>query len=256
MKTGGKQSRQKPAPERASRLRAAFGEAMHKIALTLFVVLLCASAVPPVCPQARDESASARKTSGASAAPAVGPEMVWDAPDEAIERARGECARPAGRRRCFVSVMRRAGASAAAVAFSTRLKAGVGYLKSFDRQGPVDVAKVVYPFRARPNESTVLVNGSPDMIDVGDPAYLNRVDLRRHKLYRDAARKGRGVRMWADEPGEVVVQPGAEDRTEVEVTFPLKSCRACEAVAHAVVTYEFEHTGRFVGVRLADLTVP
>jgi hypothetical protein len=183
----------------------------------------------------------------------IGSDMVWDAPDEAIQRIRDQCASAVNQRACFISIMKNSGASLQAIAFTRQFKKGVGYLKSFNRQGPVDIAKIVCPLIPNSNEATFLVNGKPSMIDVSELTYLSRIDIRKDKLYSTLKKKDKDIRIWPDDTIEPVVQPGINDRTEVEIKFPLKSCPTCQILGYAVVVYDFDHTGRFLGVRLIDL---
>lgn len=61
--------------------------------------------------------------------------------------------------------MKKAGATPAAVEFSKQL-GEPGFVRDFRAAGPVDIAYVLYPYRANENQSWLIVNGDPPAIDV------------------------------------------------------------------------------------------
>ena len=100
-------------------------------------------------------------------APVIGNESEWKASMETIREIQRECAEKQAHDfgKCFVDLMRRSGASAQAVAFA-RATGDTGYLLQFFKTGRVDLAYVIFPFRANENEGWLLVNGDPSIIDV------------------------------------------------------------------------------------------
>ena len=55
----------------------------------------------------------------------------------------------------------------------------VGIMVAFEKVGPVDVARVLYPLRANDNYGLLLVNGDPAILDVDDLKKLNRAEMER-----------------------------------------------------------------------------
>jgi hypothetical protein len=138
-----------------------------------------------------------------------------------------------------------------AVAFIEQL-GGEGYLHGFDERGPVDVAHVTYPFRGNATRGVLLVNGTPAVVDVNDPAQYKGLGIRKHPRYAELAAGG-DMELWADDPGRpsVDVDPSAGRR--FRFTLPLKSCRACKPAGFARVVFEFDDRAVFRGVTLDEL---
>jgi len=137
-----------------------------------------------------------------------------------------------------------------AVQAMERLK-GEGYLHRFLEVGRVDLAWVTYPYRGNATTGLLLVNGTPTVVDVNDPAHYAKLALKAHASYAAIA-KGADVGIWADEPrGAAEKAPGGGQR--FRFMLPLKSCRACATVGTAVVAFDFDRDGTFLGTQLLEL---
>jgi len=184
----------------------------------------------------------------------VGPKAVWEALMGVMGNLHDEC----GSKTvpdvsvCLPEFMRKAGASAQALAFTKRLK-GEGFLRRFDAAGPVGVAYVHYPFRANANDGVLLVNGRPATVDVSDPALLKPLEKDpRVETIRVAEPQST---IWATDPGGPTTLMRGEGRRFV-FSFPMRTCHACENLAVARVAYDFDKDGKFLGVRLLGVTAP
>lgn len=103
---------------------------------------------------------------------------LWEPGMSVLQGIKQECSLIGGAafRDCFVQGMEKAGASLPALAFTRRLGDGV-FLRKFRRVGPIGIAYVYYPFRANENQSALLVNGTPALIDVDDQQLLATDEL-------------------------------------------------------------------------------
>jgi hypothetical protein len=160
-----------------------------------------------------------------------------------------EAANPAAARACLATTLRKLQPEAAR--FAERLK-GEGYLREFSEQGRVDVAYVTYLFRANANDGTLLVNGTPEIVDVNDPAIYKGIDIKADKLYSTLAKDG-AIELWADDPGRPLVLKTAEGGQRFEFKLALKTCRACASPGVALIAFDFGATGKFLGTRLIEL---
>ena len=100
-------------------------------------------------------------------------DTVWNADRQTVQEAKQKCADTGGREleECFADAMQSFGASPEAAAF-TRSFGGGAFVRRFRETGRVDVAQVIYPFRANENSGILLVNGDPPIVDVDDIALL------------------------------------------------------------------------------------
>ncbi len=157
----------------------------------------------------------------------------------------------AAKRFCLIGVMRRHGASPRAVAF-TRAYKDLAYVSKFTAYGPVDLAIATSPFMANSNDSFILVNGHPAIVDVAKEA--SKQNLSRYALYRDFTAAHAGVDLWplnGDLTNQRRVRGGGQ---RFIVSAPFRQCHACATVAEAQLAYDFDATGAFLGVRLLDIS--
>jgi hypothetical protein len=200
-------------------------------------------------------AALAATTTGAAAG-RVTAAAVWHPPAGFMDRFQRACADRAGKAfaDCFVAEMRQARATAAAVAFARRLD-GEAYLESLDETGgPVAVARVVYPFRANENDGWLLVNGSPDLIDVDDRRYLALDAMRAALPYRVIARRVPDVTLWPADRGPSASPTIAMIGQEIVVDYLLRNaCHACAIVGRVRFAFDFDHAGNSLGTHLVSV---
>lgn len=191
----------------------------------------------------------------------IGPEACWLPDAQIMGTIRMACAPLAGTafEECFVAGMQKSGASPQAVAF-TKSIGNLGYMETIRQDGPVDIAFVVYPFRANENQGFLLINGTPPQIDVDDLSLLSPDHLQkdpryaRLKQHYPAAALWSGDRSGRDFPG-LERTPDGGQRFIVRYRL-LNGCHACELAGYTRYAFEFDKTGRFSGTKYLGLESP
>lgn len=191
-------------------------------------------------------------------APAIGKASEWKATNETIRAIHKECAEKQAPDfgKCFVDFMARSGASAQAVAFAKSTD-NTGYLAHFFKKGRVDLAYVVYPFRANENQGWLLVNGDPPMIDVDTLSNLPERQLEQNPAYLRIKEKYPKVMLFGGDrtikrPPEIIARPDKGQRFIVTYRL-LNGCHACERVGKAKFAFDFDAKGKFLGATLLDV---
>lgn len=185
---------------------------------------------------------------------------VWRPAPGAIDAVRKQCSAgdSANLEACFLAAMKNQGAPNSAIAFAQSMSGrGPIYLKFFRHTGKVSVGYFEYVFRANELEGVALVNGSPSPIDVDDPQYLTRAMLAQNPGYQQLAAKYPNISSW---PGDRTDQslPEMRERNfggqQALVRYVLKDgCHACANIGTARVAFDFDATGKFIGVRLLNV---
>jgi hypothetical protein len=161
---------------------------------------------------------------------------------------------------CFAEEMKKAGASAAAVEFSRQL-GEPGFVRDFRAAGPVDIAYVLYPYRANENQSWVIVNGTPPAIDVDNSKLVTIAAraLKNNASYAGLAKAHPDLSPW---PGDRYsteipdVEMGANGGVHIIVNYRLREkCHSCAVLGHAWYSFEFDAKGIFAGARLMAISV-
>jgi predicted secreted protein len=161
---------------------------------------------------------------------------------------------------CFAEEMKKAGASPAAVEFSRQL-GEPGFVRDFRAAGPVDIAYVLYPYRANENQSWVIVNGTPPAIDVDNSKLVTIAarGLKNNASYAGLAKAHPDLSPW---PGDRYsteipdVELGANGGVHVIVNYRLREkCHSCAVLGHAWYSFEFDAKGIFAGARLMAISV-
>ncbi|MDQ1408646.1 MAG: hypothetical protein QOJ41_381 [Acidobacteriaceae bacterium] len=139
---------------------------------------------------------------------------------------------------CFATEMKKAEATPEAVEFSKQL-GEPGLVHDFRVAGPVDIAYVLYPYRANENQSWLLVNGTPPAIDV-DNSKLVMVAaraLKNNATYTGLAKAHPDASPW---PGDRYstetpdVEMGANGGVHIIVNYRLREkCHSCAVLGHA-----------------------
>jgi len=161
---------------------------------------------------------------------------------------------------CFAGAMKKAGASTAAVEFSKQL-GEPGFVRDFRVAGPVDVAYVLYPYRANENQSWLIVNGDPAAIDVDNSKLVTIAAraLKNNSAYTGLAKAHPDLSPW---PGDRYstempdVEMGAKGGVHIIVNYRLREkCHSCAVLGHAWYSFEFDAKGLFAGARLMAISV-
>lgn len=153
---------------------------------------------------------------------------------------------------CVISVMQKAGASTQATAFTKMLK-GEGYLDSFRAMGRVDLGNVFYPFRANENWEFILVNGKPQVINVGDPDNLKRIDIKKDPLYPSLIRQFTELELWGHAEFKTMKRLAEGGQRFIFSFVLLNGCHACEIGGYADIAFDFNSKGCFLGTNLIRL---
>jgi predicted secreted protein len=187
-------------------------------------------------------------------APVIGPEARWSPEAKVMEKIHADCAPLAGTafEACFIDGMQKSGASSEAVVF-TKSIGNMGYLQAFRKLGPVDIALVVYPFRANENQCFLLINGSPPQIDVDDLSLLSPEGLKKDPWYHRLKRKYPAVMIWQGDRSDREYPlpertPDGGQRFIVRYRL-LNGCHACEFAGYVRYAFEFDKTGQFLGTK-------
>ena len=161
---------------------------------------------------------------------------------------------------CFAAEMKKAGASAAAVEFSKQL-GEPGFVRDFKVAGPVDIAYVLYPYRANENQSWLIVNGTPPVVDVDNSklVMIAARALKNNATYAGLAKAHPDASPW---PGDRYstetpdVEMGANGGVHILVNYRLREkCHSCPVLGHAWYSFEFDAKGIFAGARLMAISL-
>lgn len=187
-------------------------------------------------------------------APAIGQEARWSPEAKVMEKIRADCAPLAGIafETCFIDGMQKSGASFEAVNF-TKSIGNMGYLQAFLKFGPVDIALVVYPFRANENQGFLLINGTPPRIDVDDLNLLSPEGLKKDPWYHRLKQKYPAVTLWPGDRSDreyPLPERTPDGRQRFTVRYRLlNGCHVCELVGYVKYAFEFDKTGQFLGTQ-------
>jgi hypothetical protein len=158
---------------------------------------------------------------------------------------------------CFAKEMKKAKATPAAVEFSKQL-GEPGYVRDFKVAGAVDIAYVFYPYRANENQSCLLVNGEPAVIDVDNHKLVGAGALKFNPVYMGLAKNHKEVSLWpGDRYGTETpdVEMGAMAGAHIVVNYKLREeCHACAVLGHAWYSFDFDAKGKFLGVKLTGVS--
>jgi hypothetical protein len=161
---------------------------------------------------------------------------------------------------CFAVEMKKAGASATAVEFSKQL-GEPGFVRDFRAAGPVDIAYVLYPYRANENQSWLIVNGTPPVIDVDNSKLVTIAAraLRNNATYTGLAKSHPDLSPWPSDRYSTElpdVEMGANSGVHIIVNYRLREkCHSCAVLGHAWYSFEFDAKGIFAGARLMTISV-
>jgi hypothetical protein len=196
---------------------------------------------------AQSQSVQAQKTA------AIGSDALWQPGMQGMQDIKDKCGSAPDFGVCFASQMRKEGASPQAVAF-TKLTGNVGFMRDFRETGRVDVAYVNYPFRANENQSCLLVNGAPRVVDVDDTSFFSKTDLAKNPQYAKLIKEYPNVAIFpGDRSGTdypiAENLPNGGQRFVVSYRL-LNGCHACERVGSVNYAFYFNSNGKFLGAKL------
>jgi len=184
---------------------------------------------------------------------------VWNVPQDFVTKAHAACdaAHPPDYGQCFIDQMATQGAPGKAVSFSLMLykqsDGQVGIMTAFEKVGPVDMARVMYPLSANDNYGLLLVNGDPSVLDVDDLKKLDQKAMKDHYFYQTVLAKYPKMDIWpGDRSGTEwpQVKPIPNVGQQFIVGYPLMDgCHACRIVGLALFGWNFDNQGKFLGTQ-------
>jgi predicted secreted protein len=192
---------------------------------------------------------------------AITKEAVWSADRQTVQTARQRCAELSGKQveECFADVMASFGASPEAVSFTRSFGAGA-FIRKFRETGRVDVAYIVYPFRANENYGVLLLNGEPSVVDVDDIGQLPKEGMEQDKTYIAIKKSYPRVTLW---PGDrspkqyPTVETSPDGGETFTVPYTLRNfCHACEVLGTVYFAFDFDKEGKLIAIRFLRLELP
>lgn len=200
-------------------------------------------------------NAAAQPGGAGKVAAKVSVDVVFAAPPEFVDAAKTTCENLQSDKLqdCFAKEMKKAKASVAAVEFSKEL-GEPGFVRDFKVAGAVDIAYVFYPYRANENQSCLIVNGDPAVIDVDNHKLVGAGALKYNATYVALSKNRKEVSLWpGDRYGTETpdVEMGAMAGAHIVVNYRLREeCHACAVLGHAWYSFDFDAKGKFLGAKL------
>ena len=175
-----------------------------------------------------------------------------------MQAARDTCSKVPGPQfgNCFVQQMRAAGATPQAVTFMHAIHNN-GFMRDFKDTGRVDIAFAFYPFAANENQHCLLVNGTPNVIDVDDYKLLPKAELAKNPAYSALLGKFPNIAVFpGDRSGTKFITaknlPDGGQRFVVPYVF-VDGCHACARVGSLQLAFNFDRAGKFLGAKVAGV---
>ncbi len=190
--------------------------------------------------------------------PAVTIQAVWSPDAKTLQDVRSACASAAYPEmgNCFAQQMQKAGASPQAIAFLHEMH-NDAYLAKFQNTGRVSIAWIIYPYRANSNTGCLLVNGTPRLVDVDDLSKLPASQLKSDPAWTALVAKHPKAMLWAADrsgmSGIAAESSGGGGQRFLVDYMVLDGCHACARLARVHYAFDFDNTGRLLGVRFVDL---
>lgn len=176
----------------------------------------------------------------------IGPQAVWELPRDLY----GKFTDCDDRLDCLMAVMKQGKASPEAMAFTRMMKDNC-YLEKFQKMGNVDLAYVFFPRRANTNWAYFLVNGSPLLVPTEG---IDQIDITKDPLYLSLSKHYHEIGLW--DPAifkEMQTLPDGGQRF-IFAYMLIDGPRSGECAGSALVAFDFNREGRFLGSKLMRLT--
>jgi len=228
------------------------------LAALIFVALTLAFALP--------QRGTAAAQPVPQAAGKIGSAAVWQPPQDFMTKAHAACdaGNPPNYAECFIDQMSKLGAPVGAVEFTRILykqsDGDVGIMTEFQKVGPVDEARVMYPLRANDNYGLLLVNGDPPILNVDDLKKLDRAAMEQNPLYQAVKQKYAKTDVWpGDRSGNNWLQTKQlpDGGLQFIVGYPLlNGCHACTPTGLAKFSWDFDAKGKFLGTKYIPTPPP
>jgi hypothetical protein len=133
-----------------------------------------------------------------------------------------------------------------------------GFMRDFRNTGRVDIAFAFDPLAANENEHCLLVNGTPNLIDVDDYQLIQGAGLEKNVAYSALLGKFPNIAVFpGNRSGTAFVVsrnlPTGGQRFVVPYVL-VDGCHACARVGAMKLVFSFDATGKFLGVKVASVT--
>ena len=171
--------------------------------------------------------------------PALTPAVVWDHSDMIYR----QCEIPDFD--CVLGLMQSSGASPDAMAFLQREEA---WVVEFTEYGQTDLLRLE-TFRANTNQYYALASQAEGVV-VAEGYDLTKRDQQRPEV--QAVLRQHPQAFFIAKPSLVRHEVGVNGGSRFVFADYLADCRACEPLATGELIYEFDATGRFLGVKLGE----
>jgi hypothetical protein len=172
----------------------------------------------------------------------ITPKVVW-------KHDRVDCDAEQGDLTCVIKAMRAGDASSAAIRFAQVLASrdDPGWAIEFRELGRIDLLTSFHPYRVNTNNSFSLVNGSPELIEVGS-YQLTQADFARADVQPLLRRNPNAFliyKLWFLGRRETVA-----GGSRFVFSGAFADCRVCKPLAGADIAYDFDSRGVFHGAKL------
>jgi len=188
----------------------------------------------------------------------VGADAVWQPEAQFLAIVRKTCGEESSSNfgECFAKQMASA-APPAAVAF-TRSIHNEGWLRDFRKVARVDIAYVLYPFRANENQGWLLVNGSPSLVDVDNLQKLPKSEMEENLAWSQLiARSPRATLFPGDRTGATgplaILNPDGSEEFVVGYKV-LDGCPTCAQLGVAFLGFEFNPKGKQTAMEFIEFS--
>ena len=179
----------------------------------------------------------------------IGPEAVWGSEQSSeFSDCHFDSDAPLA---CVASVMQASGAAPQAIAF-TQLLQGEAFMIEFEEYGTVDVARVMYTPRTTDFYQTVLVNGTPRIVYADMD--LGAIDLTQDSQYPALVQAYPRLTIWESLNSFDHVESLPNGGRRFVIRYDLVDyCHVCRTGDSALVAFDFDRTGQFIGTSLVSL---
>jgi hypothetical protein len=191
----------------------------------------------------------------------VGPAAIWSPDGDDLSDIAQSCNAEQNYGKCFLDQMENF-ASSEAVEFSQSLleqtPSRAGYLKDLREAGAVDLGLVAYPQAGGPSQGWVLLNGMPAIINVDDLSRLPQSAMEKDPQFHALRKIYPGIKLSVDagerKEGAMPEVRGLDNGGQrFVVGYSLDACSTCTAIAHASFGFDFDATGKFLGIRFLQV---
>jgi hypothetical protein len=193
----------------------------------------------------------------------IGASAVWTPSDNDLAQIQKICgAQGAAYSGCFLEQMGNLGAPAEAVSFTQTFadqhQGAIAVLEGFRPVDAVDLGYAYFPGGADFRHRWLLLNGTPEIINVDDFSLLPQSDLERDPAYAVLRSRYPRVALFDGDRANGAM-PDAESLPDggqrFSVNYPLRDqCRACQEVGQASFAFTFDPAGRLLEVRFLKVT--